>query len=98
MPSGLGSSKRASDPPSWIHPSSSPDQVAPFVDSNVFLRHLLDDHPVHSPASLALMEALERKERVAWTTDVVVAELVWVMSARDTYNLPRERIRELLLP
>lgn len=44
------------------------------------------------------MEALERNERVAWTTDVIVAELVWVLSARKTYNLPRERIRELLLP
>ena len=69
-----------------------------FVDTNIFLRHLLNDHPVHSPAAFALIQAIEQGTKVAWTSELVIAELVWVLSSRQGYDLPRERIRSVLLP
>lgn len=69
-----------------------------FIDTNVFLRHLLNDHADQSPACYALIRAIERGEEEAWTSDLVIAELVFVLSSRNLYCLPRERIRDLLLP
>jgi len=69
-----------------------------FVDANIFLRHLLNDDPVKSPACFALIQSIEQGHVTAWTSELVIAELVWVLSSRQLYNLPRERIRSLLLP
>ena len=70
----------------------------PFLDTNIFLRHLLNDDPNKSPACFALIQAIEQRQLVAWTSDLVVAELVWVLSSKRHYSLPRQRIRQLLLP
>jgi predicted nucleic acid-binding protein len=72
--------------------------MPPFLDANVCLRQLLADHPVHSPACFKLFQAIERGEVVAWTTHLVIAEVVFVVSNKRTYNVGRERIRDLLLP
>src|SRR5688572_25141056 len=71
---------------------------ATFVDTNIFLRHLLNDHPTHSPAAFRLIQSIERGKQTAWTSELVVAELVWVPSSKQGYALPRERIRSLLVP
>ncbi len=69
-----------------------------FVDTNIFLRHFLDDDPVHSPASHALFEAIERGEISVWTTDLAIAEIVFVLSNKRMFNLSREHIRDMILP
>ena len=69
-----------------------------FLDTNVFLRHLLDDDPLKSSACLALIEGLEQRTRSAWTSDLVVAELVFILSNKRTYNRSRPEIRDSLLP
>jgi len=69
-----------------------------FIDANIFLRHLLNDDPVKSPACFALIQSIEHGQVTAWTSELVIAELVWVLSSRQLYNLPRKRIRSLLLP
>lgn len=33
-----------------------------FLDTNIFLRHLLQDHPDHSPRATACLEKIERGE------------------------------------
>jgi predicted nucleic acid-binding protein len=71
---------------------------ATFVDTNIFLRHLLNDHPTHSPAAFRLIQSIERGKQIAWTSELVVAELVWVLSSKQGYQLPRERIFSLLVP
>lgn len=70
----------------------------PFLDSNVLLRHLTDDDPAAAHACFALIQAIENGEVTAWTSDLVIAEVVFVLSNKRTYNLDRETIRDLLLP
>ena len=72
--------------------------MARFVDTNIFLRHLLNDDPNASPRAFAVIQAIEQGKQSAWTSELVVAELVWVLGSKQGYNLPRERIRSLLLP
>ncbi len=69
-----------------------------FLDTNIILRHLLNDDPVKSPACLALIQQVEQGEVSAWTSHLVIAEVVFVLSSRKTYNLSREGIRDRVLP
>ncbi|TAK30647.1 MAG: type II toxin-antitoxin system VapC family toxin [Chloroflexota bacterium] len=69
-----------------------------FLDTNVILRHLLNDDPVQSPACFALIEAIEQAKASAWTSHLVIAELVFVLSSKRTFNLSRTEVRDRLLP
>jgi len=69
-----------------------------FLDSNILLRHLTKDDPQRGRACFAVIQALEQGTLSVWTSDLVIAEVVFVLSNKKTYNLSRERIRDLLLP
>ena len=69
-----------------------------FLDANVILRYLLRDDEIKAQHCLQLLEKAERREIILRTTDLVVAELVWVLESPVTYDLPREKVKELLLP
>lgn len=69
-----------------------------FLDTNIFLRHLTKDHPTQSPACFALIQAIEQGKFQAWTSDLVIAEIVFTLSSKSLYNLNRMTIRDLLLP
>lgn len=69
-----------------------------LLDANVILRYLLCDDESKAQRCLELLERAERREIALSTTDLVVAELVWVLESGATYDVPREKIRELLLP
>lgn len=69
-----------------------------FLDPNVILRHLTNDDPERGLACFAVMQAIERGELSVWTSDLVIAEVVFVLSNKKTYGLSREAIRDLLLP
>jgi len=69
-----------------------------FLDTNIFLRQILNDLPDQSPACLALFQAIERGEIAVWTTDLAIAEVVYVLAGRRTYAFPRAAIRDALLP
>jgi len=69
-----------------------------LVDTNVFLRHLLGDHPTHSPAATHLIAAIEQGHLVGWTTALTIAEVVFVLAGKRTYNQPRSVIRASVLP
>jgi len=70
----------------------------PFLDANVLLRHLINDDPLKGQACFALIQAIERGEVTVWTSELVIAEVVFVLANKRTYGLSRERIRDLLLP
>lgn len=70
----------------------------PFLDSNILLRHLTNDDPQRGQACFALIQAVEQGELSVWTSDLVIAEVVFVLSNKNTYHLKRETIRDLLLP
>ena len=69
-----------------------------FLDSNIFIRHLTNDHPQQSPACFALIQAIEQGKIQVWTADLVISEVIFVLSSKNLYNLKREQVRDLLLP
>lgn len=51
-----------------------------LIDANVLLRHLTGDNSEHSPAATALLQRVAVGEESVWTTPLVIAEVVWVLS------------------
>src|SRR5947208_3318085 len=69
-----------------------------FLDSNILLRHLLNDDLTKAARCLTLFKAIEEGKVTVWTSPLVIAEVVFVLSNQKTYNVERARIRDLLLP
>ncbi len=67
-----------------------------FVDTNIFIRHLTQDHSSFSPACTALLIKAERNQVMVTTSESVVTEVVQVLSSPRLYQLPRSRISTLL--
>ncbi|MGH2442326.1 MAG: PIN domain-containing protein [Chloroflexota bacterium] len=68
-----------------------------FLDTNIFLRHLLNDVPSQSAAAHRLIKALEAGSVRGWTSPLVVAEIVFVLENPKTYHIARPVIAENLL-
>lgn len=69
-----------------------------FLDTNIFLRVLLDDHSQFSSRCRVLLKKVETGQIEAITTDLVIAEVVFVLEAPSQGNLSKATIRQLLLP
>ena len=69
-----------------------------LIDTNVFLRYILDDLPHQSAACRALFTAIAEERLVAWTTDIAIAEAVFVLTGPRTYAFARQHVRDALLP
>lgn len=69
-----------------------------FVDTNLFIRFLSSDDPEKAARCKTLFEKAMSGEIKLFTSELVIAELVWVLQSPGTYNQKPERIRELLLP
>jgi predicted nucleic acid-binding protein len=52
-----------------------------FVDTNLFLRLLLKNHPEQSPIAERIFQKAEEGKLKLWTTDVVISEIVWVLKS-----------------
>ena len=70
----------------------------PFIDANVFIRYLTRDDPKKAEACFALFQKAKRDEIALVTTEAVIAEVVYVLSSKQLYDLPRGTIRDLLYP
>lgn len=68
----------------------------PFVDTNVFLRHLRADHAYFSPRATAFFDRVERGALRVRTADTVVFETVFTLER--LYRQPKPAIRDALLP
>ena len=68
----------------------------PFLDTNVILRHLLQDHPDHSRRATAYIGRIERGEMRVRIADSVVFEAVFMLSG--LYRRSKMEIRDALLP
>lgn len=64
----------------------------PFLDTNILLRHLLGDHPNHSPRATAYILRIERGDIRVRTAITVVFESVYVLER--TLRRPKATIRE----
>ena len=71
-----------------------------FIDSNIFLRHLTQDVPAMADACTALLREIERGNLQAWTNDLVIAEVVFVLesAAGAGYTYARPAIQAVFLP
>ncbi len=70
----------------------------PFVDTNIFLRYLTRDDPDKAQACFELFKRAEANQIALTATETVIAEVVYVLSSKRTYNLPRDQIRARLYP
>lgn len=70
--------------------------TAPFLDTNILLRHLLADHPDQSPRATAWLRRLETAEQTAHTADTVIFEAVFTLERH--YRRSKAEIRDALLP
>ena len=68
----------------------------PFLDTNIFLRHLRADHPDHSPKATAYLTRIEQGEFKARTAETVIIETVYTL--QRLYRQPKAAIRDALLP
>ena len=62
----------------------------PFVDTNLFLRHLTQDNAVQSPRATAYLQRIERGELQVTTAVAVIFAVVYVL--QSTYKLPKAEI------
>lgn len=68
----------------------------PFLDTNVLLRHLLQDNQEQSPRATAFLARIERGEIKVRLTDTVIFETVFTLQRQ--YRVSRSEIRDNLLP
>lgn len=69
-----------------------------FVDANVFIRAVTQDDMAKSERCIALFEAAERGEVELFTSESVLAEVVFVLSSPALYRLPRHEVAALVRP
>ncbi len=69
-----------------------------FVDTNVFLRFLTADDQSKAMRCKQLFNKAQKGEIALFTSDLVVAELVWILQSPKHYNLSPPEIKDLLLP
>jgi predicted nucleic acid-binding protein len=71
--------------------------AAIYLDTNIFLRHLRNDHPIWSPACQQVFRDIESGKLQAWTSELAIAEVVFILGSKKHYNQPRQAIAEALL-
>jgi len=62
-----------------------------FVDTNIFLRFLVNDIPEQADGCEAIFRKAIVGEEALYTTDMVIAEIVWVLESY--YELSRSEVR-----
>jgi len=68
----------------------------PFLNTNVILRHLLNDVPEQFPRAHALLMRIESGDLRVRTTDTVVSETVFML--QRVYKKTPQEIRDVLVP
>jgi len=70
--------------------------ATPFLDTNILLRHLLQDHPEQSPMATAYLARIESGELRVQIAETVVFETVFTLQRQ--YGHSKVAIRESLVP
>ena len=68
----------------------------PFLDTNIFLRHLTGQPHTQAQRATDYFHRIEKGEIRAITIDVVIFEVVYTL--QKTYRLPKKEISAALLP
>ena len=67
-----------------------------FMDTNVILRHVLQDLPEHSVRASELIARVEAGEERVLASETVVFEAVYVLT--NFYRIPRSEVAQNLIP
>ena len=67
-----------------------------FLDTNVLARHITVDDPIKARAARELLLRVERGEEQVASSPLVVFETIFTL--QSFYQVPKQRIRALLLP
>ena len=67
-----------------------------FLETNIFLRHLRQDHADFSPRATALLHRIEQGSLKVRTADTVIFETVFTLER--VYKQSKEAIRDAFLP
>lgn len=65
-----------------------------FLDTNIFIRFMTDDVPEKADACEEIFKKAVEKKETLFTTDMVIAEIVWVMES--FYKLPKNEIQDMI--
>ena len=63
-----------------------------FLDTNIFIRFLTDDVPEKVDACEEIFKKAVEKQETLFTTDLVIAEIVWVLES--FYELPKNEVQD----
>ena len=70
--------------------------ILPFLETNIFLRHLRGDHTDFSPRATALLQRIEQGSLKVRTADTVIFETVFTLER--VYKQSKAAIRDAFLP
>src|SRR5260370_38857467 len=69
-----------------------------YFDTNILVRYLTKDDPEKAARAYAFLQEVEQGARVVAMTEAVFAEVVFVLSSKRLYHIPRAEIVKRLLP
>jgi len=64
-----------------------------YLDTNVILRYLTQDDPSQADRARLFLEQVQSGTITVTTSEAVIAEVVYVLSSRALYDLPRPDIK-----
>lgn len=71
--------------------------ISYFVDTDVLIRLLTNDDPKKRDAAALLFEKVNKGLLILSAPDTVIFDTVFVLSSKRLYNLPRLKVRDLLV-
>ncbi|MCG3209270.1 MAG: tRNA(fMet)-specific endonuclease VapC [Anaerolineae bacterium] len=69
-----------------------------FLDTNIFIRFITNDDPSKAEACYRLFKRIEKEDLQVTTSESVIAEVVYILTSKKLYNLPRSEVCDRLYP
>jgi len=69
-----------------------------FLDTNVLVRYLTQDDPAKTRTSAAVIRRLELGDEEMMTSEMIIGEVAYFLSARAHYGLTPAEIRDRVAP
>jgi predicted nucleic acid-binding protein len=74
------------------------ERPARFVDANIFIRALTDDSPSVTADCVALFDRADREEVGLFTSEAIIAEVIYVLTSPRIYRVRRAEAATKLRP
>lgn len=73
--------------------------MAIFVDTNIFLRFLLADHPQQSPRCKKLFERAAKGKVKLVTSELAIAEIAWVLTSfyKESHQSVAQKLGQIIM-